>query len=78
MYKKDLLGFSSHKKKREAKLKKQKSKGLEESPFDMFVAATDIKYCYYKESERILGYVPLVLRHLTGEKYIWHVGVTRL
>jgi N-acetyltransferase 10 len=56
MYKKDLLGFSSHKKKREAKLKKQQSKGMDESPFDMFVAATDIKYCYYKESERILGY----------------------
>ena len=55
MYKKDLIGFSSHKRKREAKLKKQKNKGLEESPFDMFVAATDIKYCYYKESERILG-----------------------
>ena len=55
MYKKDLLGFSSHKKKREAKLKKQQNKGHEESPFDMFVAATDIKYCYYKESDRILG-----------------------
>lgn len=57
MYKKDLLGFSSHKKKREAKLKKQKSKGNEESPFDTFVGVTDIRYCYYKESDRILGYL---------------------
>jgi N-acetyltransferase 10 len=57
MYKKDLAGFSSNKRKREAKLKKQKSKGLEDSPFDLFVAATDIRYCYYKESDRILGYM---------------------
>jgi len=56
MYKKELLGFSSHKKKREAKLKKQKAKGNEESPFDTFVGVTDIRYCYYKESDRILGY----------------------
>jgi N-acetyltransferase 10 len=58
MYKKDLLGFTSHKRKREAKLKKQKAKGQDESPFDMFIAATDIRYCYYKESENILGYCP--------------------
>jgi N-acetyltransferase 10 len=57
MYKKELLGFSSHKRKREAKLKKQKVKGNEESPFDTFVGVTDIRYCYYKESDRILGYL---------------------
>ena len=60
MYKKDLLGFTSHKRKREAKLKKQKAKGHDESPFDMFIAATDIRYCYYKESETILGYCPVL------------------
>jgi N-acetyltransferase 10 len=64
MYKKDLLGFTSHKRKREAKLKKQKVKGQDESPFDMFIAATDIRYCYYKESENILGYCPRSLMYL--------------
>jgi hypothetical protein len=67
MYKKDLLGFSSHRRKREAKLKKQKAKGQEESPFDMFVAATDIRYCYYKESDRILGYsltLPFLIKEI--------------
>jgi N-acetyltransferase 10 len=55
MYKQELDQFSSHRQKREKKLKKLKAKGLEESPFDMFVAATDITYCYYKQTENILG-----------------------
>lgn len=56
MYKQELDEFSSHRKKREKKLKKLKAKGQEESPFDMFIAATNIEYCYYKNTERILGY----------------------
>lgn len=27
----------------------------EDNPFEMFIASTQISYCYYKESERILG-----------------------
>lgn len=34
-----------------------KAKGQEETPFDLFIAATKITYCYYKQSERILGYL---------------------
>lgn len=31
------------------------SKVNEDNPFEMFVSSTQISYCYYKESERILG-----------------------
>ena len=27
----------------------------EDDPFDMFVASTSIRYCYYKETHKILG-----------------------
>ncbi|OLY84057.1 UPF0202 protein [Smittium mucronatum] len=57
-YKKD-LGFTSHRKKREAKIKREIKKGIrepnKEDPFEMFITLTDIRYTYYKESENILG-----------------------
>lgn len=27
----------------------------EENPFEMFVASTNIRYCYYSETQKILG-----------------------
>jgi N-acetyltransferase 10 len=58
-YKKE-LGFTSHRQKRMRKLKKDIARGLrtaedELRPFDLFVNSTDIRYCYCKKSERILG-----------------------
>ncbi|KAI0287271.1 GNAT acetyltransferase 2-domain-containing protein [Russula brevipes] len=57
-YKKD-LGFTSHRKKREAKIKRDVKRGIREAnehnPFEIFITVTDIRYAYYKESEKILG-----------------------
>ncbi|KAJ8518310.1 hypothetical protein ONZ45_g4592 [Pleurotus djamor] len=57
-YKKD-LGFTSHRKKREAKIKRDVKRGIREpndqDPFEIFVTVTDIRYTYYKESHKILG-----------------------
>ncbi|KAJ1881149.1 N-acetyltransferase 10, partial [Coemansia sp. RSA 486] len=57
-YKKD-LGFTTHRKKRETKLKRDIKRGVREAnaddPFEMFVTVTDIRYTYYKESHKILG-----------------------
>ncbi|KAI9372783.1 GNAT acetyltransferase 2-domain-containing protein [Aspergillus egyptiacus] len=58
-YKKDLLGFTSHRKKREAKIKREVKRGIrepnEEDPFELFVTLNEIRYVYYKETEKILG-----------------------
>ncbi|KAI0299677.1 helicase-domain-containing protein [Multifurca ochricompacta] len=57
-YKKE-LGFTSHRKKREAKIKRDVKRGIREvnehDPFEIFITVTDIRYTYYKESEKILG-----------------------
>ncbi|KAG8772078.1 N-acetyltransferase 10, partial [Ceratobasidium sp. 428] len=57
-YKKD-LGFTSHRKKRAAKIKRDVKRGVREAnehdPFEIFVTVTDIRYTYYKESHKILG-----------------------
>ncbi|KAF8836172.1 DUF699-domain-containing protein [Paxillus ammoniavirescens] len=57
-YKKE-LGFTTHRKKREAKIKRDVKRGIrepnEQDPFEIFVTVTDIRYTYYKESHKILG-----------------------
>lgn len=57
-YKKD-LGFTSHRQKRMRKMKKEIARGIrsadEENPFELFVSSNDIRYCYYKETDKILG-----------------------
>lgn len=58
-YKKD-LGFSTHKKKRMKKLKRDKARGLisggdSSDNFELFIGSTDINWCYYKDSHRVLG-----------------------
>lgn len=60
MYKKDLMGFTSHRKKRELKIKKEIKRGIRDpndaqDPFELFISVTNIRYTYYKESEKILG-----------------------
>jgi N-acetyltransferase 10 len=58
-YKNKLLGFTSHRKKREKKIKKEIKRGIRdvdsEDPFELFVSTQNIRYCYYKETEKILG-----------------------
>ncbi|EIW59415.1 DUF699-domain-containing protein [Trametes versicolor FP-101664 SS1] len=57
-YKKE-LGFTTHRKKREAKIKREIKRGTrepnEQDPFEIFITVTDIRYTYYKESQKILG-----------------------
>jgi N-acetyltransferase 10 len=62
-YKKE-LGFSTHRKKRIKKLKRDKARGLLNSNggndgtadnFELFIGSTDINWCYYKDSHRVLG-----------------------
>nr|POF19894.1 rna cytidine acetyltransferase [Quercus suber] len=58
-YKSRLLGFSSHRKKREKKIKKEIKRGIREAdsedPFELFVSTQNIRYVYYKETDKILG-----------------------
>ncbi|TWU73927.1 hypothetical protein ED733_004204 [Metarhizium rileyi] len=58
-YKNKLLGFTSHRKKREAKIKKEIKRGIREvndsDPFELFVSLHNIRYTYYKETDKILG-----------------------
>lgn len=57
-YKKE-LGFSSHRKKKMKSLEKKVKSGKldfnEDDPFELFVVSTKIRYCYYKETHKILG-----------------------
>ncbi|GAA5876392.1 hypothetical protein JCM8547_003026 [Rhodosporidiobolus lusitaniae] len=57
-YKKD-LGFSSNRKKRESKVKREVKRGerdvSEMDPFELFVSVTDVRYTYYKDTHKILG-----------------------
>ncbi|KAG7348994.1 GNAT acetyltransferase 2 [Nitzschia inconspicua] len=61
-YKKE-LGFSTHRKKRIKKLKRDKARGLSSTTssidtadnFELFISSTDINWCYYKDSHRVLG-----------------------
>lgn len=58
-YKNKLQGFTSHQKKRENKIKKEIKRGTREvnsaDPFELFISLNDIRYVYYKETEKILG-----------------------
>ncbi|KRY41141.1 N-acetyltransferase 10 [Trichinella spiralis] len=57
-YKKE-LGFSSHRKKRMKlimkKLRAGKASINEENQFELFISSTEIRYCYYSETHKILG-----------------------
>ena len=53
------LELSSHQKKRQKQIKKLESKGNldkeEINQIEMFLSSKDIKYCFYKDTHRILG-----------------------
>lgn len=66
-YKKE-LGFSTHRLKRMKKLKRDKARGLLGNSdndkkgntsmaenFELFISQTDVSWCYYKDSHRVLG-----------------------
>jgi len=64
-YKKE-LGFSTHRKKRMKKIKRDKARGLAKGTsgssedqsadnFELFVSSTDVEWCYYRDSHRVLG-----------------------
>lgn len=57
-YKKE-LGFSTHKQKRMKQIKKAEARGLHDpvrdDPFELFISSTDIRWCYYKDTHKVLG-----------------------
>ncbi|KAG6962562.1 hypothetical protein JG688_00008541 [Phytophthora aleatoria] len=57
-YKKE-LGFSTHRQKRMRHIKKQQQRGLydpsKDDLFELFIGSTDIRWCYYKETHKVLG-----------------------
>lgn len=57
-YKKE-LGFSSHRKKRMRQIQKKIKSGTldlnKDDPFELFISSTNIRYCYYNETHKILG-----------------------
>lgn len=57
-YKKE-LGFSSHRKKRMKSIQKKVKSGKldvnEDDAFELFVVSTNIRYCYYNETHKVLG-----------------------
>lgn len=58
-YKNKLLGFTSHRKKREKKIRKDIKRGIRDAdtddPFELFVSTQDIRYVFYKDTDRVLG-----------------------
>eukprot|EP01006_Ploeotia_vitrea_P034891 TRINITY_DN65816_c7_g2_i1.p1 TRINITY_DN65816_c7_g2~~TRINITY_DN65816_c7_g2_i1.p1 ORF type:complete len:1119 (-),score=665.11 TRINITY_DN65816_c7_g2_i1:99-3455(-) len=58
-YKKE-LGFITHRKKRMQKIQRDIKRGIrdvnDENPFELFIAATDIRYTYYRETHKVLGH----------------------
>lgn len=57
-YKKE-LGFSTHRKKRIKEIKRDQARGIydneRDDPFELFISSTDIRWTYYKETDKILG-----------------------
>jgi len=48
----------SHRKKRMKQLQKKIKAGtldVKDDPFELFISATNIRYCYYSETHKILG-----------------------
>ena len=53
------VSVSSHRKKRMKQLQKKIKSGTldlkKDDPFELFIASTNIRYCYYAETHKILG-----------------------
>ncbi|KAI1303101.1 RNA cytidine acetyltransferase [Halotydeus destructor] len=61
------LGFTTHRRKRQRLQQNKLKAGVnvnEDDPFELFIASTTIRWCYYNESQKILGntYGMLVLQ----------------
>ena len=56
---KNKLDFSSNKNKQKKLIHKQLREGTYDNtiddPFNVFISQNDIRYCYYRESENVLG-----------------------
>lgn len=71
-YKKKLLGFTSNRLNREKKIRNDVKRGTREAneidPFEAFLSNQNIRYVYYKESEKVLGQTcgMLVLQDFEG------------
>jgi len=54
-----VLASLSHRQKRMKQIKKMVQRGLldpnKDDPFELFISSTNIRYCYYKETHKILG-----------------------
>lgn len=54
-----VIFMCSHKKKRMNQIKKMMQRGLldpeKDDPFSLFMASTNIRYCYYADTHKILG-----------------------
>ena len=57
-YKKE-LGFSTHKQKRMKEIKRDQKRGLHDpdrdDPFELFITTTNIRWTYYKDTDKVLG-----------------------
>ena len=55
----DVLLYLSHRKKRMKQVQKKIKSGTldlkKDDPFELFISATNIRYCYYAETHKILG-----------------------
>lgn len=66
------MGFTSHRQKREKKIRRDIKRGRREAneldPFEAFISNQQIRYVYYKESDKILGntYGMLILQDFEG------------
>lgn len=54
-----MVVFSSHRQKRMKQMKQKMKQGKanvnEDDPFELFILSTNIRYCYYAETQKILG-----------------------
>ena len=88
------LVWYSHRKKRMKQLQKKLKSGTldvnEDDPFELFIAATNIRYCYYNETHKILGntygmcvlqvselslFIPFLMIHTTSGYGYLHTAV---
>ena len=56
---KNELGFSTHRQKRMKEIKRNQARGLHDpdrdDPFDLFISSTNIRWTYYKDTDKVLG-----------------------
>jgi len=69
---KNHLGFSSHRDRKKKKIQQRINTGTlnieDADPFEIFIAATDVRYCKYHDTHKVLGqtYSMLILQDFEG------------